>query len=39
MDNKLNTKELTATIFLGGLIGGVIGYGVLKKHFVKADMA
>ncbi len=30
---------LTATIFLGGLIGGVIGYGVLKKHFAKAGMA
>ena len=30
---------LVATIFLGGLLGGLLGTKILKKHFVKAGMA
>lgn len=29
---------LIVTIFAGGLIGGIVGSGILKKHFVKAGM-
>lgn len=30
---------MVATIFLGGLLGGMLGTKILRKHFVKAGMA
>ena len=30
---------LIVTIFVGGLLGGLVGTKILKKHFVKAGMA
>ena len=30
---------MTASVLIGGLVGGLIGRAVLKKHFVKAGLA